>query len=367
MEDKNLELVFRNLKLSPIQFENWFKQICLGNNIKIELIESKNNGKEIHYRVSNSLIRIYNTKKGLTVDLSVCNDGSIRQIISNELEKMVNSNIELVKDKSYTYKNRTTDEIDNVKRNLESCFKRDEYNFNVSSQNSSRELITIIDKKSREKVVVNIFNTGTIMIQGLCYILWQDITKVIEESLYNFSVNETINRILFKEEEKEDVDFKEYEKELALLLREKTFNYLEKIDRTYLTSCCYIIKSKIKLPEYSPILMPLFKAFEGYFRKLIRDLDFYNEAKTDKYWRIGNIFDRNKEIMKEKYRDEINNTTIINELERLFTLMKKRDDICHSGIPTYIYVDRFEDAQKYYDDVLNAICSSYNVLEKFIK
>ncbi|WP_244262750.1 hypothetical protein [Thermoanaerobacter siderophilus] len=204
------------------------------------------------------------------------------------------------------------------------------------------------------------------MIQGAYYILWQDVAKVIEENLNNFSVSETINRILFKEKEKEEVNFEEYRNEIKKILGTDAFDYLEEIDRTYLTSSCYLVKNEIKLPEYSPVIMPLFKGFEGYFRKIIYDLDFYPKAKIDKYWRIGNIFDRGKGVMKDQFKDKINNEIIINQLEELFGFIKQRDDIFHSGIPTFIYVDDFEDAVEYYKNVLNIIHSSYKKIKQFL-
>ncbi|WP_039929160.1 hypothetical protein [Thermoanaerobacter siderophilus] len=87
MSGKDSELVFRNLNLTLEQFENCLNNICVDNNIFIEEKESKNNGKEIHYKVFKNLIRVYVTKKGLTIDCSICRDENLRQIISNELKK----------------------------------------------------------------------------------------------------------------------------------------------------------------------------------------------------------------------------------------------------------------------------------------
>lgn len=366
MGNESSKDVFRSLSLSPEQFESWLKQVCLSNNIPMPSKSIKNNGKEIHYKVLNGLIRVYITKKGLTVDLSVCADERLKGILATRLEVFKNG-IDFVQNKSYTYKNRTEDEIESVIKNIEDYFgkKEEEYSFS-RRQEVEKDVIQIVDRKSNEKVVISCFRTGTIMIQGLCYILWQDVARVIEESLNDFSINDTINRILLKEEVREETDFQDYLNEIALLVGEEAFQYLEEIDKTYLTSCCYLVKNKIILPEYSAILMPLSKAFEGYFRKLVYDLNFYENARTDKFWKIGHIFNRGKESMKDKYKDKINNPEIVGELERLYKLIKLRDDICHSGVPTFIYVDEFDDAQKYYEDVLSTIRSSYDVLKKFI-
>lgn len=113
MMEFNPESVFRNLNFSLEQFEMCLNKICEGNNITLEK-ETKNAGKEIHYKTSSGLIRVYITKKGLTVDCSVCKDENFRKIVVEGLKSILESSIAKVKEERYTYKNRKPEEIEKV-------------------------------------------------------------------------------------------------------------------------------------------------------------------------------------------------------------------------------------------------------------
>lgn len=129
------------------------------------------------------------------------------------------------------------------------------------------------------------------------------------------------------------------------------YNYLDIHDRKLIIASRCLCLSKIPLPEYSPLVMPASKAFEGYVKKLVIDLNIIpqSQSQKDKQIRfnvlIDNSVERSKICERGKYVD--------GQLRRLKeSINANRHYMMHSEDSTLHTIDNPIHAE----DKVNSIC-----------
>ena len=206
------------------------------------------------------------------------------------------------------------------------------------------------------------YKNGTLLLQGKDDLLFHDSCDIIEK-IATPNNQEVITRfIAFDEKVLEDY-VKNFtpelttkaEKECRLKVND-VFEYLEPHDKKWLVASESLRIVNVPLPEYSPIVMPAAKSFEGFNKKLLTNIGFYPP----------NYFDR-----KSATFSNLNNTqhgtrltleaienhagTYLNKIH--VCLDTNRNFMMHSDGSTITKIDTFDEASKkldkIYDDMLD--------------
>lgn len=137
---------------------------------------------------------------------------------------------------------------------------------------------TITIGKDKSSLTVTQFKNGTLLLQGKEDFLFDEYCTLIE-SIAQISEKEIILRFLSGDEVKLKEVCERYTPDLIsqaeMAARKRlgpVFDYLESHDQKYIVATECLILSKIPLPEYSALVMPASKAFEGFVKKLLINL-----------------------------------------------------------------------------------------------
>ena len=119
------------------------------------------------------------------------------------------------------------------------------------------------------------YNNGTLLLQGKTGKLFDDSCDLIEE-IANPSDKEVVARFISGDDENLRIFTGRYTPELIVTaednVKEKigdVFNYLESHDQKWFVASECLCLTEIPLPEFSPLVMPASKAFEGFAKKLL--------------------------------------------------------------------------------------------------
>lgn len=119
------------------------------------------------------------------------------------------------------------------------------------------------------------FNNGTLLLQGKTDKVFDDSCDLIEK-IANPSDKEVIARFISSDEKNLEVFAAKYTPKLIVLaegnVKKKigdVYDYLEPYDRKWFVASECLCLTAIPLPEFSPLVMPASKAFEGFAKKLL--------------------------------------------------------------------------------------------------
>jgi hypothetical protein len=147
----------------------------------------------------------------------------------------------------------------------------------VEITNKPTDAIAYRAKLNRKgfSLTVTQFNNGTLMLQGKEDTLHNDCCDLVEK-VANPSDKDVIARFISRDEESLRLFTAKYTPDLIAIAEKNVkdkigdaYNYLEPYDKKYFVAAETLLLSGIPLPEYSPIVMPASKAFEGLAKKLV--------------------------------------------------------------------------------------------------
>ena len=146
--------------------------------------------------------------------------------------------------------------------------------------------------KHGNAVAVTQYKNGTLLLQGKNDLLFSDCCDIIEKTATP-SQNEIISRFVPDEIilPLTDESIEEAEENLSTKIGD-VYNYLEPHDRNWFISSEFLCSLNLPLPEYSPLVMPASKAFEGFCKKIVVDLGLYE---ANHFKKKGASFSRLKE------------------------------------------------------------------------
>jgi hypothetical protein len=143
---------------------------------------------------------------------------------------------------------------------------------------NENKLYTANIGKNNSSLTITQFKNGTLFLQGKEDLLFDEYCTLIE-SIAQISEKEIILRFLSGDEVTLKEVSERYTPELITQAERKVrgklsvvFDYLESHDQKYIVATECLCLSKIPLPEYSALVMPASKAFEGFSKKLLVDL-----------------------------------------------------------------------------------------------
>lgn len=150
--------------------------------------------------------------------------------------------------------------------------------------------------------------------------------------------------------------------EMKSVLGEAIFNYLPITHKAILASTFIQFKINVSFLDYSCIIYPAYRAYEGFVRKVFKSngLDCIGKSNIGEYfYRKDNTF-----TMKSEYSDKLNSETA-NLLTKLYVFYNQnRHSLSHASgddFQTVIISDR-EVAYNKFKEVINYIKKGYTVV-----
>jgi len=195
------------------------------------------------------------------------------------------------------------------------------------------------------------YDNGTLLLQGKTDKLFDDSCDLVER-IANPSDKEVIARFISSDEDNLKFFTAKYTPELIVLaegnLKKKigaVYAYLEPYDKKWFVASECLCLTKIPLPEFSPLVMPASKAFEGFAKKVLVGIGLFEAAyfKT-KDANFSTLYDKTnpkrKSICdKEKHADTM--------LEKIGVCIKtNRHFMMHSDESKITKVDSQEEAEE---------------------
>lgn len=207
-------------------------------------------------------------------------------------------------------------------------------------------------------LTVTQFDNSTLLLQGKLDSLFDEVCDAIEKTA-NPSENEVVSRFVSSSEENlealtntltPDLLVKA-EENVRVKLGEDAFTFMESHDQKWFVAAECLRLANIPLPEYSPIVMPASKAFEGFSKKLLLALGFYPAThfskKEDGFTNLKDktYAGRTALLAKEKYAG-----TYIDKLA--LALDMTRNFMMHSDGSNVTKVKTFVEANDKLDEIL---------------
>ncbi len=157
------------------------------------------------------------------------------------------------------------------------------------------------------------FKNGTLLLQGKENDLFDKICTIVEKILLPAEKDVAL-RFLSNNEKTMEEFITVYTPKILETAEENikgslglAFDFLEEHDKKYLVASECLVLAKLNLPEFSPVVMPAAKAFEGFTKKLVVKIGLFpNNHFSTKDANFGILCDkkhgnRNNLVAKEKY------------------------------------------------------------------
>lgn len=125
------------------------------------------------------------------------------------------------------------------------------------------------------KITITQYNTGTLLLQGKNDYLFDQCCSLIEKTV-KIDTKDVIGRFVSENEDKKVEVIEQCTPELLVNAEKNVrsalggaFDFLEVHDQNYLISSECLRMCGVCLPEYSPLVMPAAKGYEGFVKKLV--------------------------------------------------------------------------------------------------
>lgn len=234
--------------------------------------------------------------------------------------------------------------------------------------NATQEYRVKISKNDQSMTATQ-FSNGTLLLQGKEDSLFDEICDIIEKN-GKPSDEEVVTRFLSNNGEV----LKEFTKTYTPELMEKAennikgllkdaYNFLDSHDQKWFVAAECLRIANVPLPEFSPIVMPASKAFEGFAKKLLLAIGFYPPThfakKEDGFKNLKDktYSERNTLIGKEKYAGSyIDNLALTLDMSRNFMM--------HSDSSSVTKVKTPNEASDKLDKIINETKELFNYFNK---
>lgn len=228
-------------------------------------------------------------------------------------------------------------------------------------------------------VRVRRFPNGTLLAQGAGTALWDSVCTAIE-AVVGPAVSEVASRFVSASEEETSRVARlltpqlqeDAEREVRAVLG-PAFDFMSSWDKKYLLSSLILLRAQVEVPEYSCMVMPASKAFEGYVREVFLNLGIIEKADTvRKGWGVREVFKKESKTgaylnprlhdyavqgkHRKTYIERINN-----EVDRY------RNFMMHSDESAVTKVESHSQAVEVVTEILKAIRDSFDFFVKGIQ
>jgi hypothetical protein len=195
------------------------------------------------------------------------------------------------------------------------------------------------------------YNNGTLLLQGKMDKLFEDCCNLIER-IANPSEKDVIARFISSDEKNLEFFAAKYTPELLDIAEDNVkkkiglvYNYLETYDRKWFVASECLCLTKIPLPEFSPLVMPASKAFEGFVKKLLVGIGLFEPGYFNtKNANFSPLNDRNNQRRKTICEKETYADTMLKKIS--LCLDTNRNFMMHSDESKITKVDSPEKAEE---------------------
>lgn len=374
------------MKLAKLRFTteeciNNIKTICSKSSISVTQ-DNKNDHIILNLNDSDGregMIRIYDSKKGRTLDGSQ-KDNNFNEEILTEFETLYcgNNNANII-DKWSVYKIEGS-KLGRIRQVVEETANKNGYS--IENDNKINDTIyyrvRINGKEFKDKITVTQYNSGKLVIQGTGWQTWDDICESIEREL-NASVKEILVRYIpTREDEKieniiTNTLLESAEKDVKSIL-EAAYDYLYDHDKTLIVSSKAQLLANVNYGDYYCYVAPALKVIEGYLIKAIVDLNIKTETQILETKPSGKpkfnfscVFEGNAS-MKSDLKNLLKNTSsTVDQKERALLDIYDKYSWCrspyqHDGVPPISEVNTYEEAESIFVEIIGMIKTTYSVL-----
>ncbi len=164
-----------------------------------------------------------------------------------------------------------------IKESLDALEAKLEFTENPKSDVEYRARIT----RNDSSLTLTQFNNGTLLLQGKTDKLFDSSCNLIER-VANPSDKEVIARFISSDEKNLAFFVAKYTPQLIEIAEDnvkgkigRVYEYLESYDKKWFVASECLCLTKIPLPEFSPLVMPASKAFEGCAKKLLTGIGLF--------------------------------------------------------------------------------------------
>jgi hypothetical protein len=234
---------------------------------------------------------------------------------------------------------------------------------NVNEGKQELEDYNLIIEKNGNTVRVRQFSTGALLIQGLGTTLFDEVCSTVEKQCSPLVLELATRFVSESEEQIEHVArllspaLMDYAEAEAKKLLGPAYDFLNEWDQKYVVSSLCLLHSKIVVPEYSCMVMPASKAYEGYLKKLFLELGLVTQTQLclpsftfGEIWRKGPY----KQLASRSRAHKAHLEKLENELDFSRHFMMHSDELDEGRVPST------EDAHKNVVKIINIIRDSYN-------
>jgi hypothetical protein len=234
-----------------------------------------------------------------------------------------------------------------IKESLNTLESRVEINESPSSAIEYRAKIT----RNGSSFTLTQFNNGTLLLQGKTDKLFNDICDLVER-LASPSEKDVIARFISSDEKNLEIFTAKYTPELIFLaegnVKKKTgvvYDYLESYDQKWFVASECLCLTKIPLPEFSPLVMPASKAFEGFAKKLLVGVELFEvEHFNKKNANFSALYDKGNARRKSICDKERHANTMLEKID--ICLKTNRNFMMHSDKSNITKVDSQGEAEE---------------------
>jgi len=221
-----------------------------------------------------------------------------------------------------------------------------------------------------KSVSVTQYKNGTLFLQGKEDDLFSNVCDLIEKTATPSEV-EIISRFFASDEESLKVFTASYspellevaEKKIRNVIGDDAFNFLEPYDQKWFIASQCLLIANIPLPEFSPIVMPASKAFEGFIKKLLLSVGFYPanhfQSKTATF---GYLKDKSHPERKKLEAIETHAGTYLDKIG--VCLDTNRNFMMHSDGTTITKIDTYAEALSKLEEIHGDIREIFTYFKK---
>lgn len=218
-----------------------------------------------------------------------------------------------------------------------------------------------IDRKS---LSITQYRNGTLFLQGKEDLLYHNTCDFIEK-MATPADQEVIMRFISSNDEAVEKLSTIYTPKLTLQadldLKNKindVYSFLDLHDLKWFIAAESLRLVNIPLPEFSPIIMPASKAFEGFIKKLLVKISFLPATHfNSKTANFSTLKDRTNPVRKNLEAIDNHAGTYLDKIS--VCLDTNRNFMMHSDGSTITKIESFEEASKKLDDIYNDMLDIY--------
>ena len=346
--------------------KNIFKRYCEQKNYQYEEGKIQNGVRlDISDLNEKANVVIYNT--GAMVP------GGRKSSLKDEIERLkndINSNPQQMLSKTSTEVSGCVQRYTIIKLDLRESIKSELHllgeQINIFEKPEGNADYRATINRNNYSLTITQYINGTLLLQGKNDILFHDTCDLIEQ-IANPAEDQVVARFISKDEEKLKIFAAKYSPQILVQAEDNmknklgaVYGYIEEYDRKYFiaSECLYL--TEIPLPEYSALVMPSSKAFEGFAKKLLVNIGFYEKEHFKlKPARFDNLTSKKHDKRIVLCKMEIHAGTYLDRIS--VDLDRYRNFMMHSDDSDVTKLEDVKEAEK----ILEEICKETKEIFKY--